>query len=113
MCCERKQPFREWVLLLSSTNNHLVCEWKILTCIHVPYLDAAVVEAGSQQQLVLAEFKTVPLNIHTAALLFGNRGAKRQPPNNVTAVDGVLSGLTRHQGNVVTVPRQTPGSCAI
>lgn len=88
-------------------------ERKILTCIHFPYLDAAVVEASSQQQLVLPEFKTVPLNIYTAALFFGHGGAECQPPNDVATVDGVLSGLTLHQGTVATLPRQTSGSCTI
>lgn len=96
MCYGRKWPFKDRLLLLSSTYNYSVYEWKILTCIHFPDLDAAIVEASSQQQLVLSEFKSVPLNVHTAALFFRNGGTKRQPPHDVTTVDGVLSRLTRH-----------------
>lgn len=43
-----------------------------LTCVDIPDLNAAIVEASSQEQLVLAKLETVPLNVDTAALLLGH-----------------------------------------
>lgn len=64
-----------------------------LTSVNVPDLDATVVEAGGQQQLVLAEREAVPLDVYAATLLLRHRRAKGQAPDDVSAVDGVLGGL--------------------
>lgn len=63
------------------------------TSVDVPDLDAAVVEAGGQKQLVLAEREAVPLDVYAATLLLRHRGAESQAPDDVAAVDGVLGRL--------------------
>lgn len=69
---------------------------RALTGVDVPDLDAAVAQAGGQQQLVL-EPEVVPLDVDAAALLLGQRGAEGQAPDDVAAVDGVLRGLAGHR----------------
>lgn len=76
-----------------------------LTRVHIPDLDAAVVEAGGQQQLVLPEFEAVPLDVDAAALLLGHRGAEGQAPHDVPAVDDVLAGLAPLAA-LAALPRQ-------
>lgn len=63
-----------------------------LTRVHIPDLDAAVVEAGGEEQLVLPELEAVPLDVDAAALLLGHGGAEGQAPHDVPAVDDVLAG---------------------
>lgn len=76
-----------------------------LTCVHIPDLDAAVVEAGGQQQLVLPELEAVPLDVDAAALLLRHRGAEGQAPHDVPAVDDVLAGLAPLAA-LAALPRQ-------
>lgn len=64
-----------------------------LTSVNIPDLDATVVEASRQQELVLAEREAVPLNIYAATLLLRHRRAKGQAPDDVSAVNGVLGGV--------------------
>lgn len=83
-----------------------------LTCVDIPDLNAAIVEACGQEQLVLAELEAVPLDVDAAALLLGHGGAKGQAPHHVAAVDGVLARLTgqrRHTAYAV-LPRQASHS---
>lgn len=77
----------------------------VLTCVDIPDLDAAVVEAGGQQQLVLPKLEAVPLDVDAAALLLGHRGAEGQAPHDVPAVDDVLAGLVLLAA-VAALPRQ-------
>lgn len=83
-----------------------------LTCVDIPDLNAAIVEAGGQEQLVLAELEAVPLDVDTAALLLGHRRAKGEAPHHVAAVDGVLARLTGQRGDAAdaVLPRQTAHS---
>lgn len=76
-----------------------------LTCVDIPDLDAAVVEAGGEEQLVLPELEAVPLDVDTAALLLGHRGAKGQAPHDVPTVDDVLAGLVLLAA-LTALPRQ-------
>lgn len=64
-----------------------------LTRVDIPDLDAAVAEAGGEQQLVLPELEAVPLDVDAAALLVGHGGAEGQAPHDVPAVQDVLAGL--------------------
>lgn len=84
-----------------------------LTGVDVPDFDAAVVEPGGQQQLVLAELEAVPLDVDAAALLLGHRGAEGQAPNDVPAVDGVLRGPAGHRDHrapLAALPGKMPGA---
>lgn len=63
------------------------------TCVRIPDLDAPVVQACCEQQLVLPKFEAVPFYIDTAALLLGHRGPERQAPHNVTTVYDMLTRL--------------------
>lgn len=63
------------------------------TSVNIPDLDATVVQARCQKQLVLTELEAVPLDVNAAALLLWHRGAEGQAPDDVTAVDGVFAGL--------------------
>lgn len=76
-----------------------------LTRVHIPDLDAAVVEAGGEQQLLLPELEAVPLDVDTAALLVGHGGAEGQAPHDVPAVDDVLTGFVLVAA-LAAVPRQ-------
>lgn len=76
-----------------------------LTCVGIPDLDAAVVEAGGEEQLVLPELEAVPLDVDAAALLLGHRGAEGQAPHDVPAVDDVLTGLVLLAA-LAALPRQ-------
>lgn len=85
----------------------------VLTGVDIPDLDAAVVEPGGQQQLVLSKPEVVPLDVDAAALFFGHRGAEGHAPDDVSAVDGVLRGLAAnrdHRAPFDALPGKTPGA---
>lgn len=63
------------------------------TCIHIPDLDAPIVQACCKQQLVLPKFETMPFYIHTATLLLRHWRPKSQTPDNITAVYYMFTGL--------------------
>lgn len=88
----------------------------LLTSVNVPDLDATVVQARRQQQLVLAEREAVPLDVDAAALLLRHGRAEGQGPHGVSAVNGVVRGLAArgdHLASVAVLAGEMPGARGI
>lgn len=90
--------------LKRATSNYW---WCVLTSVNIPNLDATIVEACCQEQLILSKLEAMPLNVDTAAVLFWYWGTKGQSPDNITTIYGVFRGLACRWDYLTTIAALT------